>query len=73
MTKPLSDHAREELRQCAAADVPCNSINPGVVWKLCREGLAEVVQAPSPFATHKGANIQHLRATAAGRALLADD
>jgi len=45
--------------------MPRSSINPGVVHRLLRGGLVEVVSLPSPYRTHKGALIDHLRAVTA--------
>lgn len=69
-THPLSEHAREELRNLAKNPIPTVGINPGVVNRLLRENLAEVVQLPSPFKAHKGGNCAHLQITEAGRAAL---
>jgi len=65
-TKPLSAHALAELGHIIKSPEPCLGINPGVVQKLTREGLAEIVWLPSPFKTHKGGNIAHLKVTSAG-------
>lgn len=66
-THPLSAHALAELRDIARRPQPCNGINPGVINRLLREGLAETVDLRSPFPTHKGSAIPHLRITDAGR------
>jgi len=66
--KPLSEHALAELRDIVAKPVPNCAVNPGVANKLLREGLVEEVQLRSPFATHAGKLIGHLKATATGRA-----
>lgn len=58
--RQLSDHAKAALRDLAAAPRPRQSINPGLVALLLREGLAESVQLPSPFKIHKGKSIEHL-------------
>lgn len=71
--KPLSQHARGELNHVARSPVPCSSINPGVCRRLLADGLAEIVNLKSPFPTHNGSPIQHLRATGKGRALLGMD
>lgn len=70
--RPLSAHARAELRDIATAPVPACSVNPGVIRRLSVQGLVELVDLPSPFPTHKGRNIQHLQVTAAGRKTLDD-
>lgn len=50
-------------------DRPSRTFNPGVVQFLTREGLATLVDKPSPYASHKrGTRIAYLTATAAGRA-----
>jgi len=46
-------------------------MNPGVTTKLLNEGLVELVMMPSPFKTHAGRDIDHMRITAAGRRALA--
>lgn len=68
--KPLSEHARTELRWLAQSPVARNSINPGVVWRLLEDGLAESAMLPSPYPTHKGRDIEHLRITDAGREIV---
>lgn len=69
--RPLSDHARAELKDMRNKPVPRNSVNPGVSARLLRDALVESVQLPSPFKTHKGALIEHLQITEAGRAVVA--
>jgi len=64
--KPLSEHARTELRHIKANPMPRNSVNPGEVGRLLRESLVESVMMTSPFPTHKGRDIEHLRITDAG-------
>jgi len=70
-THPLSEIARGELADIALAPVPCQGVNPGVANRLLREDLVELVDLPSPFPTHKGKKIQHLKITDAGRRALA--
>lgn len=65
-TKPLSEHARTELRHIKTNPVPRNSVNPGVVGRLLRDSLVESVMMPSPFPAHKGRHIEHLKITDAG-------
>lgn len=67
MTHPLSPHALAELRDIAAAPVPCCAVNAGVRNRLMREHLVEETRLPSPYATHRGQDIPHLRITEAGR------
>ena len=62
----LSEHALAELRNISHGAVPRSSVNPGVVGRLLRDGLVEVTLLPSPFKTHRGARIDHLRLTKAG-------
>lgn len=69
-THPLSAHAREELANIARAPIPTAGINPGVINRLMRENLAEIVQLPSPFKVHKGGNCPHLQITEVGRKML---
>lgn len=72
-THPLSKHAREVLDGLRITERPCSMINPGVVDRLLRGGLAELVQLRSPFPTHaQNQKVQHLRITDAGRAALSE-
>lgn len=66
--KPLSEHALEELRCMRDMPTARGVINPGVSHKLIDEGFAEVVMLPSPFPTHKGKLIEHLKITEKGMA-----
>lgn len=70
-THPLTQHAMNTLRVVGSAPEPRCSCNPGVANRLLRGGLVESVMLPSPFKTHKGKGIEHLRITDAGRAVLA--
>lgn len=68
-TRPLTEASRAVLLQLVKAPIPRASVNPGVVDRLTREPpLAEVVNLPSPFKTHRGALVPHLQITEAGRA-----
>ena len=69
--RPLSEHARAELKDIRDKPVPRNGVNPGVAARLERDALVDCVMLPSPFKTHKGALIQHLQITEAGRAVVA--
>jgi hypothetical protein len=69
-THPLSDFALSELHTLANGPRPRIVFGLGVVNRLQREDLVEVVQLPSPYPTHKGKPIDHLRITDAGRDLL---
>ena len=66
-THPLSEHALASLDDLQAGPRPAAQFNPGVVNRLMREDLVEVVDLPSPFKTHKGRAIPHLRITDSGR------
>ena len=72
-THPLKPASFAVLRALAKAPQPRQMINPGVANRLEREKLVESVDLPSPFASHKGRVISHLKASATGLALLADD
>ena len=58
------------LRRLAKEPLPRQELNPGVANRLEREALVESVDLPSPYATHKGRIIEHLRVSAAGLARL---
>jgi hypothetical protein len=66
-THPLSDFALAELRTLTDGPRPRVVFNPGVVNRLEREDLVEVVRLASPFSSHRGKLIDHLRITDAGR------
>lgn len=68
-TRPLSPTALRVLAGVAREPMPRQEVNPGVVDRLDREDLVEVVQMPSPYRTVKG-TVGFLRITAAGRARL---
>ncbi|MGA0595655.1 hypothetical protein [Enterovirga sp. CN4-39] len=70
-THPLTRHAVQVLRDIAKAPLPRQKVNAGVVDRLTREDLVEIVPMPSPFAIHRGGNIAHLRITEAGSCRLA--
>lgn len=72
-TRPLSEHARAVLKDVAQSPAPRSSLNPGVVNRLLRESLVEEVSLPSPFKAHKGAAVDHLQITSAGRAAIAGE
>jgi hypothetical protein len=71
-TLPLTDHAWAVLGQLARGPIPSSEINPGVNNRFRREDLAETVELPSTFASHKGKKIAFTQITAAGRARLAE-
>lgn len=64
--KPLSRHAIGALRVLECGPVRRNTFNPGVVDRLTRGMLAELVPG-----IYRGREVQHLRITEAGRAALA--
>jgi hypothetical protein len=65
--RELSEHALSVLGRVTTSPEPTSSVNPGVVRRLRDEGLAEIVSLPSPYASHKGKRVPHLKATDAGR------
>jgi hypothetical protein len=69
-THPLSQAALTVLLLLEEAPVPCSKVNPGIINRLDREDLAEVVDLPSPFRAHRGGTCPHLQITQAGRDLL---
>ena len=66
-THPLTAHALAELRDLANKPCPRQAVNPGVANRLLREELVESVMLPSPFKTHAGKPLEHLRITDTGR------
>lgn len=66
-THPLTSHAKAELLDISKKPVPRSAVNPGVANRLLRESLVEVVMMLSPFKSHKGAEVEHLRITEAGK------
>lgn len=71
-THPLSDHALFCLRCIAEYPRPKQDINPGVVNRLLRGELIEIVDLPSPFKTHNRRPISHARITELGLSVMAD-
>ena len=70
-THPLSHHARGVLVALGkVGQTPAQTINPGVVNRLAREGLIELYLAPTPYRTRKG-RINWLRITEVGLRRLA--
>lgn len=65
--RPLSNHAKELMREMLDRALPLSQVNCGVRDKLRREGLAEIVQRRSPFAAHRGGYCDHLTLTAKGQ------
>ena len=66
-TRPLSQYAVNELLRIAQSPVPKLTVNAGVVDRLLREDLVEIVQLPSPYKVDKGGNCSHLRITETGK------
>lgn len=66
-THPLSRHAQDVLGRLEAGPLPRQEINPGVANRLLRGELVEEVMLPSPYKTHCGRDIPHLRITGAGK------
>lgn len=65
-THPLTPTSLGALRDLVTTPKPRQEFNPGVANRLLREALVESVDLPSPYATHKGRVIEHLKASAAG-------
>jgi len=65
-TNVLKKHSLRILQDLVKRPLPTSQINAGVVFKLRNEGLAELVSLPSPFPTHRGRNVSHLKVTAKG-------
>ena len=72
-THPLTSASLNALRDLANKPRPRKEFYPGVANRLLREALVEPVDLPSPYATHKGRSIEHLRITAAGVERLASN
>jgi hypothetical protein len=66
-THPLTAHAVEALRSLERTSRPRQDINPGVVNRLLREQLIELVDRPDPSLNRRRV---HARITDAGRARL---
>ena len=66
-THPLSTFALGVLRDLIGTPKPRQEVNPGVVDRLMRESLVEIVDLPSPYKAHKGGACAHLQITDAGR------
>lgn len=69
-THPLTAHAINWLTDLDKDPWPRQAINPGVVDRLLREALVVPVDLISPYKSHRGKRIEHLRITDAGRAAL---
>lgn len=65
-THPLTAHAIRALVDLSHGPQPRQALTPGIVDRLLRGGLVESAQLVSPYKTHRGARIEHLRLTKAG-------
>ncbi len=70
-THPLSAHAMDALRSIERHARPPQEINAGVINRLMREALIEIVYRPSPYKTGRGRSISFAQITAAGLAEIA--
>lgn len=57
---PLSKFALAVLEELKEKPKPTREVNPGVVGRLLRDDLVEIVQLPSPYKTRIGL-VQHLQ------------
>ena len=70
-THPLTEHSKGVLKTLASqGPKPAQEINNGVIDRLGREGLAEIVHLTSPYDKHRGGKCAHLQVTAAGRRVI---
>ena len=60
-THPLSPFAQSVLISLRSGPIPRSDLNPGIADRLLREGCTEIADLPSPYWTHKGKLIPHLR------------
>lgn len=70
-TRPLTEHAKSELRRLCQHPCPPQEVNPGVRDRFWRDGLIEEIKRPSPYKKDKGADIIFIQASQAGRDLVA--
>ncbi len=64
---PLGPYALSVLDSLARnGPQPRQAINPGAVRRLMHDKLIELVELPSPYVSHKGKVIEHLRLTLEG-------
>jgi hypothetical protein len=68
-THPLTQHAYAALELLERGPIPTREINAGVVNRLQREDLVEIVQLPNPYPTSRkrSPTIDHMMITEAGR------
>ena len=69
---PMSASTVATLRRLRddVQSTPRESLDPGAVSRLLGDGLIEVVQMKSPYVSHRGRMISHVRITEAGRRVL---
>lgn len=63
----LSAHAMNALLDLAYSPAPRQAFNPGVVGRLQRDELIEIVELPSPYPAQIGQRIEFARITEKGR------
>ena len=69
--RPLSQSAKAALEAIFRQTQPRQEFNPGVVDRLMRDGLVDVVLRRSPYRSHRDRRmIEHLEVTAAGKDLV---
>lgn len=66
-THPLTEHSRRALASLKDAPAVKSLFNPGVVDRLLRGGLVEIVMLRSPFKKDRGRERQFLQITDEGR------
>lgn len=69
--KPLKQPSIDALRSIAAKPAPRQEFNPGVCNLLQKWQYVCSIQRPSPYAIHKGREIEFFEVTQAGRDFLA--
>ena len=69
-TKKLTKIAIETLKRLKYRPLPCQELNPGLLNRLIRGNLIDIVKLPSPYKTHKGRVIDHCRLNNFGFELL---
>lgn len=69
-THALSEYAMLKLREIAVRPCPRSALNPGVVNRLLMDNLVTLIVMRSPFKTHHGKEIDHLRITEEGKRLI---